>query len=212
MSVCIQSGKLFQREGSTMIEACLIVMLLCLVLFGGFQISRLYASKEILDYASMAGARAKAVGLNEFMVYKVVRVATIPNAGRLSNPEIPMRAGSARDWQNGQPGYLWDKSVAVDTPPSPQYDIERARIPFYLGGEWYGRLPAILDYDDWNSVVMGQDYSLENEQVVVRVRQDVPVRFPFHRAFYDDDEVSLHAGESANRGARMANHAELYLE
>jgi hypothetical protein len=94
----------------------------------------------------------------------------------------------------------------------PQYDVERERIPFYLGGEWYGRLPAILDYDNWNSVIMGQDLSAGGEQVLVRVSQDIPVRFPFHRAFYDDDEVRLHAGENANRGARMANHAELYLE
>lgn len=199
-------------EGSTIIEAALVVMLLCLVLFGGVQISRLYASKEILDYAAMAGARAKAVGLNDFMVYKVVKVASIPNAGKLKNPDVNGQPGGGYDWANTRPGYLWDRAVAANPTRSRQYNAENSRIPFYLGAEHYGRLPAILDYSDWDTIIPGQDYALDDEQVWVRAQQDVPVLFPFHRAFMDDDEVSLQAGEQLNRGARMANQAKLYLE
>lgn len=198
--------------GATLIEACLVVMLLSLVLFGGVQISRLYASKEILDYTAMAAARAKSVGLNNFMVFKVGRVASIPNAGRLTNPRVGSAAATAYNWAGSRPGYLWDMSVASDAPASPQYSLEMSRIPFYLGAERYGNLGAILDYEDWNTVNISQDFAREGEQVVVNIGQRVPITFPFRRAFYDSDEVHLRAGKSFDRGARMANHSELYLE
>lgn len=200
-----------RRGGATLIEACIVVVLLCLLLFGAVQVSRLYAAKEILDYSSMAGARAKAVGLNDFMVYKVVRVASIPNAGRLRNPNIDSASGTAYNWQGGRPGYLWDQAVA-NAPASPQYNAEVARIPFYLGAEWYGQLGAILDYEDWNTVNISQNWAEDGDQVHVNVSQSVPITFPLRRAFYAGEDVMMRAGDAFNRGARMANHAGLYLQ
>ncbi len=52
--------------------------LLSFILFGIFQISQIYAAKEIMMNAAVSGARARTVGLNEFMVYKVVRAASTP--------------------------------------------------------------------------------------------------------------------------------------
>jgi hypothetical protein len=212
MKIDRQTAPRTRVEGSTLIEACLVVMLLSLILFGGVQISRLFAAKEIIDYSAMAGARAKAVGLNNFMVYKVARIASIPNAGRLSNPQVDSAAGQAQNWTAARPGYLWDTAVASDAPYSPQYGVEISRIPFYLGADNYGQLGAILNYEDWNTVNIGQDLSEAGEQVLVNVSQRVPLDFPFRRAFYDGDDVNLRAGSRFNRGVRMANHAELYLE
>ncbi len=200
------------KDGAALIEATLVVMVLCMVLFGGFQISRLFAAKEIIDYSAMAGARAKSVGLNSFMVHKVVRVATIPNAGRIRNPRMEMQASDAYDWDAERPGVLWDSAVAARAPTSPQTGIELMRIPFYLGAEWYGQLPAILDYEDWHTVGALQEFDQGGEQVWVSVSQRVPVRFPFSRAFYDRDSLVLRSGRRFMHGARMANHSELYLE
>jgi len=211
MAVSGGNSKMARIAGATLIEACIVVVLLCLLLFGAVQVSRLYAAKEILDYSSMAGARAKAVGLNNFMVYKVVRVASIPNAGTLQNPNIDSASGTAYNWQGDRPGYLWDQAVA-NAPASPQYNAEVTRIPFYLGAEWYGQLAAILDYEDWNTVNLSQDWAEDGDQVHVSVSQSVPVTFPFRRAFYDDEDVLMRAGDRFNRGARMANHAGLYLQ
>lgn len=212
MSVSDGHTVLGRVAGATLIESCIVVMLLCLVLFAGVQVSRIYASKEILDYSAMAGARAKAVGLNDFMVYKVVRVASIPNAGRLRNPHVDSASGSAYNWQGGRPGHLWDQAVAANAPASPQYNAEITRVPFYLGAEHYGHLPAILDYEDWNTVDLSQDFAEDNRQAHVNVSQSVPLTFPFRAAFYDEEDVRLRAGDRFSRGARMANHAELYLQ
>ena len=139
---------------------------MCLVLFGLFEISQLFAAQEILDYAAARGARAETVGFNSFMVEKIVRVGAIPNAGRLINP-------------------------VVSGGPATQSDVEMARIPLYLGGENRGRLTGILDYDHWDSINVptpiligglihegiGQVYDLTG--------------FPFSKAFYSDDTLSL---------------------
>jgi len=199
------------REGASLIEACLVVVMMSLILFGGLQLSRLFAAREVLDYTAMAGARARAVGLNEFMVYKVVRVASIPNAGRMTNPDTAMAAGTAMQWGSDRPGLLWDRAVRASSPYSPMANIERQRIPFYLGGGHPARLRAIMDYEDWRTITHRVDQPTL-EMVRVQVQQDVPLRFPLSRAFFRGDAVTLHAGGRDNRGARMAAHSELYLE
>ncbi len=154
------------RRGQAIIESSLVLALVCLVLFGLFEISQLFAAQEILDYAAARGARAETVGFNSFMVNKIVRVGAIPNAGRLINP-------------------------VVSGGPAAQSDAELARLPLYLGGENAGRLPGILDYDHWDSIgipVPAQVGGLIRE----RIGQDYDLRdFPFSRAFYSSDILSL---------------------
>ena len=62
------------------------VALICLIFMGLLQISELFAAREILNHAAARGARARAVGFNWFMVEKAVRVAAIPNAGKMVTP------------------------------------------------------------------------------------------------------------------------------
>ena len=136
------------KAGQTLLETCIVMMLLCLIFFGLIQLSQLSASKEILDYAASCGARARSVGFNDFMVGKVVRVAAIPNAGRLLTPEVIHPANPAA--LSRTPGAAWDYALAAQ-PASPQFPVESHAIPLYLGGDSWGRLPAILDYEYWNS-------------------------------------------------------------
>jgi len=154
------------RSGQGLIESCLVMALVCLVFFGVFQISQLFAAQEILDYAAGRGARARAVGLNRFMVFKTIRVGAIPNAGLLVNPAH----------QGG---------------PAQQRNVEFARIPLYLGRENEGQLGATLDYSAWNTVRGGLSRSLGDGTLLETTVQDFSLNFPFHRAFYAADSVPL---------------------
>lgn len=158
-----------------------MVALVCLIFFGVFQISQLFASQEVLDYAAGRGARARTVGFNRFMVEKTIRVGAIPNAGRLLNPAY---AGG----------------------PTREYTLEAARIPLYLGSDNHGQARAILDYDAWETIRAGASSSLGDGTLRQGVDQDVPLRYPFHRAFYARDSIELN-GEST-----LDEHYTLYLD
>ena len=84
-----------------------------LVFFTVLQLSQIFSAQEVLDYAAGRGARAKAVGLDDFMVHKTVRIGSIPNAGRM---EWPVVAGG----------------------PAATQELESSRIPFYLGATAIG--------------------------------------------------------------------------
>jgi len=197
------------RAGQALIESCLIVCLACLILFGVFQLSQLYAAKEILDHAATAGERARTVGFNDFMVYKVTRVAAIPNAGRLLEPaDYNAATPTAGFWGAGRVGDVWSVALTAQ-PASPQYAAESARIPLYLGAEDAGWLPGILEYADWDTI---SSYTLEwsgMDQVSVRSHQNVPLKYPFHRTFYAADEISM---DGNRRGLTMEDHYPLYLQ
>ena len=192
------------RRGQAMIESCLVVAIVALCLFGLLQLSKLFTAREVLDYAASCGARARAVGFNDFMVYKVVRVASIPNAGRMTSPGYDRGAGLAGAVAGLTPGELWDLALG-STPVSPQLEVERSRVPLYLAADRYGELAPILDYEDWDTLNPGVS-ELSPTLVRQTLRQDVPMRLPFHRAFYAADSLR-EEGE-----ADMDSHAGLYLE
>ena len=194
-----------RRSGQALIEACLVVVLMALILFGLLEIARLFMSREVLNYAATAGARAHAVGFNDFMVYKVVRVAAIPTAGHLTSPSYTGTDPAAGSWATETPGRLWDFAVAAN-PFSQQYEnLERSRIPLFLGTEHYGEMHSVLDYENWDDLHQSSVQS-GLDQVNTSVRQDIELKFPFHRAFYAADEVR-EAGD-----ATMDGHYPLYLQ
>lgn len=192
------------RRGQSMIETSLMIILISLILLGTLQVSRLFVAKEIITHSASAGARAAAVGFNEFMVYKVTRVASIPNAGAMTTPNVP---GLANDgfWRNATVDQAWNRARTAP-PRDPRRDVEDYRIPEYLGSTAWGQLPGILDYEEWDTVAYPAVQKGQDGDVSVRIRQDFPLRFPFARAFYADDEVSL------DTRAELADHARLYLE
>ena len=158
--------KLNYQHGQSLIESCIVIGLLCLLLMGIFQVSQLFMAQEIVNYAAGRGARAKAVGFNEFMIFKAVKIATIANAGPITFPD-------------------------VDGGPLEQRAVERARIPLYLGANWHGQLSSILDYENWPDI--SYSYSEQDFPPILhfQVFQDFPLSFAFHRAFYANDSISI---------------------
>ncbi len=168
------AGRPGNRSGQALIESCIVILLLCLICFGLLQISRLFAAQEIMDYAASRGARARTVGFNQFMVFKAVRVGTIPSAGLLSFPSI-------------------------DGGPSAQQDVEEARIPLYLGAERHGNLSGILDYELWDDVEYSHQQTGFGDQVDFQVYQDIPFTFPLHQLYYAGDSLEIRGEASMEK-------------
>jgi hypothetical protein len=170
------------RSGQTLIESCIVIILLCLILSGFFQISQVYLAKEISAHACFRGARAKTVGFNDFMVNKTIRVGTIANAGQMTFPDV---AGG----------------------PIEQMAVERGRIPIYLGAEGDYMLDSILQYEDWDTVACSY-IDMGGASLPFRLSQDLPLRyFPvFFRAFYRGDSIPL------DTDLELDYHASLYLQ
>jgi len=194
-----------RKAGQSILESFGIMILLCLILFGVVQYVLMLTAQEVVQYGADASIRARTVGFNRFMVWKVSRVATIANAGRMEFPAgIP--AGDWDAWQQQNTGAAFRSAVA-SSPRSRQYgEIEQYTIPLYLGGEHPATLPGVLDYADWDTVGGPVYLGTPGETIGARINQDYPLRMPFLRAFSDNDEIPLR-GE-----AWLADHAELYLE
>ncbi len=198
---CRRDGK--GRDGAALVESALVIMFMSLLLFGVLQVSRAYAAREILDYAAMCGARSETVGFNQFMTFKVTRVASIPNAGLMTSPD-PSSSATGPGWGQSHPGSLWDMSVRAN-PRSPQLHVERARIPLFLGVNHISQLSPVLNYADWGTI---SHPSLQQtaDSVRVGVTQRFPLTLPFRRAYYASDYVRM------STASRMEHHADLYLE
>ena len=171
-------------EGQALIESCIVIGLICLLLMGLFQLAQLFVAQEILDYAAGRGARAKAVGFNDFMVYKTVQIGSIPNAGRMTFPELP----------------------APQTPAN-QWNIERGLIPLYLHSDLYGQLGSIMDYEDWDTI---HTYCPSDQADMLHFEaiQELPIRIfsVVFRAFYADNNITMRGS------ADIENHCPLYLQ
>jgi hypothetical protein len=182
-----------------------MITLLAFILFSIFQMSQIYAAKEVMLHASTAGARARTVGFNDFMVYKVVKSASIPNAGLIVHPDVATSTLDINQWLAMTPGEAFDASMTA-YPRSIQSPMEEILIPLYLGAENWAELPGILDYQDWDSVGWPSISDIGGDILQVRAAQDLPLRYPFHRAFVDRDYLWIEGM------TRMDNHYPIYLQ
>lgn len=196
-----------RRCGQSLIESCIVIALIGLIFMGLFQVSLLYAAREILYHAAARGARAKTVGFNKWMVEKTVRVASIPNAGKMVIPGLQSEDLTIAEMvATLKPGELWSRVLGA-TPSSLQYNIERALIPEYMASHNSARARYVLDYENWDSIESTIPGSVGDSSIIhVEVGQDYPVWVPMHRAFYAADTINLN-GESY-----LENHYPLYID
>ena len=170
------------RSGQSLIESCIVMIMITFLLFGVLQISQMFAAQEVLNYAATKAARAKTVGFNDFMVHKVVRVATIPNAGQMITPDTQFSG------------------------PLEQSAVEMARVPLYLGAMRWGELDPILNYSNWPSIRVDSGMSGDGPMIEMRVNQVYTLTDPFHASYYASDDVNMRGR------AELMNHANLYLD
>ena len=74
------------RRGQAMVETLLAVLVITALFLALFKLSHMLTGKIMLEHAAMRVARARAVGMNEFMCLKAARVAVIPVAGERLKP------------------------------------------------------------------------------------------------------------------------------
>ena len=104
------------RRGQSMVEGMLGIIFVSFVLFVSIYIVRMLTARILLDHAAARAARARAVGLNDFMCEKSSLVALIPVSGRRALPfeiseeaeRIPLFLASD-SWEkaNGILDYEW---------------------------------------------------------------------------------------------------------
>lgn len=205
------------QSGQAMLESIIVILTVCLVLFGLLQVAINYTGQTVLHHAAARAARAKAVGFNDWMVEKAVRVATIPNAGERLEPIVLDYVDSGIP-ADASPGEAID--IALSRKPvmsSPEIAVESARIPEYLSSENYGRSTYILNYEEWErgSISYSVDESLsEHGTIRVSVQQHFPLNMPFSGYFYpaaDRDENNIPRIYLKGDGV-AGNHSALYLE
>lgn len=199
------------RSGQSLIESCVAMALICLVFLGLYQVSQLYAAREIVHHAAARGARAQTVGFRSWMVDKAVLVASIPVAGRMREPDYDNVDTFLRDLVGTErPGVIWDTLLATN-PSSGQLALELARIPEFMASDHWSQGRYILDYEHWDSIRpppwQVNDPGLTNTVLEVSVVHHYTNWVPggIHRAFYAADFLDI-VGE-----ASIESHFPLYL-
>ena len=74
------------QSGQAMVETVLAVLIISFLFLALFRLSHMLTGKIMLEHAAMRVARARAVGMNEFMCRKAARVSVIPVAGKRLKP------------------------------------------------------------------------------------------------------------------------------
>ena len=156
-----------RRNGQAMIETVVVMFFLCVVFFLVYEYANLLNARTVVDYAAARAARARAVGFNDFMVTKTVRVATAGVAGECLSHD--------------------DKGDDLST------GALVSRMGSYLEAEWEGDTKGILDFELWESDKLGwsaDEPGGENAELTMRVWQ----RRPLYDGDEDLREVRGEAG------------------
>jgi hypothetical protein len=193
------------KSGQALLESFAIMMLLCLILFGIVQYVLMLTATEVIQYSADASVRARAVGFNRFMVYKVNRVASIPNAGLMTSPSR-QSIGNAAAWETLSAGQSYFSAIRANPSSAQYYQIEQYNIPLFLGSSHWGEMYPLLDYDDWDTISSPLYTTTSGNTVGVTVTQEFPLRMPFVRAFSDSNSINI------RKEARLADHSGLYLQ
>ena len=107
-----------------MLESIIAMFFLVFVFFLVVDYAELLKTRTVMDYAAARGARARAVGFNDFMVTKTLRIATMPVAGECLTAKSLSRS--------------LDASFLI------------SRSGSYLEAEHENETQGILDFELWN--------------------------------------------------------------
>ncbi len=109
-----------------MVESLLAVVFITAFMLAMLWLSRLLTVKMLLNHAAARAARARAVGLNDFMCEKAARVAVLPVAGKCL-------------WPVEENGELSFEELAY-------------RLPLYMQREDASSAAGCLDYEYWHTL------------------------------------------------------------
>ena len=133
-----------RTRGAAMVEALLSYFILFLVLFGMLHIFYFFTGQFFVDYAALRGARSRAVGFNDYLVKRELRINAIGGSGALTYPE------------------LYSSGTGDPNLEATQFTMEKTLIQRYMvGAKW-------LEYEFWPTL----DISLKNNNGSNTVQAD----------------------------------------
>ncbi len=163
-------------NGQAMIESVFVIIVACLCFLALFQYANLFAAKMTLTHAATRAARARTVGLNHWMVEKAARAAAIPVSGKSLIP-FGVPSTPTLTTQGVSPGRIWDAALRA-SPVSAKAQLERARVPEYMGSVNSPTSQEILNYELWEEMSVSLEEPLDVDgtmpgalEVTVRQRQ-----------------------------------------
>jgi len=209
------------RQGSSLVESCIVMALLCLILFGFLQTAYIVAARNVLNYAAVATARARSVGLNDFMLMKVSHYASIPAAGPITAPAGNFGTDRPEGLTTG--ARLSTALSREQAPISAQGDyVVSVKEAYHLASTT--KFAQILNYANWDGGLTEPfvTYSSDNDDVLtVQVEQTLPLVMPFSRAFFPrldlvtasrDGREEQYPGKTIRATAHIEDHSALYLK
>ena len=135
------------KAGQAMVEAILVLLFLFLAFYTVFQFADNFRAKLLVDYAASRVARARTVGMNDYMLEKTADIATMAAAGecytetdtgrRLSARGLIARSGDYLACEYGAQARqvldfeLWRDGKTQATCPRGEYSIE-AHYPDWI--------------------------------------------------------------------------------
>ena len=75
------------KRGQAMVESVVAVLVIAAALLGAVHLARIVLAKATLSHAAARVARARAVGMNDFMCVKIARASAIGVSGARLWPE-----------------------------------------------------------------------------------------------------------------------------
>ena len=172
-----------RRNGQAMIETVVVMFFLCIVFFLVYEYANLLNARTVVDYAATRAARARAVGFNDFMVTKTVRVATAGVAGECRSQT--------------------DEGDDLST------DAIVSRMGSYLETEYEADAKGILDFELWDFDKLGwsaDEPKDNNAELHLRVWQ----RRPLYG--FSDDPDQDHDLRTVTGEASIENHYPFYMK
>ena len=94
------------RKGQAMVETIVVLFFFTICFFLTFQFADNLRAKLLCEYAAGRCARAATIGLNDFMVDKTARIATMAAAGPCRTQDDAGRDVGHRSWISRAPDYL----------------------------------------------------------------------------------------------------------
>lgn len=150
------------RPGQAMLESLLAAIFVSLLFFALFWFSRLLTVKIVLNHAAARAARARSVGLNDFVCAKAARAATISVAGKC----------------------LWAMDHAGGEVPT---DTLVHLIPQYMMREDSSSAAGCLDFEYWHSLDVdpGRDTQVKMDFKVLDIPTSLEGRSKIEEHYHD---------------------------
>ena len=169
-----------------MLETVLAVLVITFLFLMLFNLSHLLTGKILVEHAAMRVARARAVGFNDFMITKTVRISTMATAGRCLTQD--------------------DEGNALST------GTLVSRMGSYLQAENDAETSGILDFPYWRGHHLGWDCSEPGgdvNELIMRVWQSRPL----YGNGEDAEDAAIDGRDYKLTGeARIEGHYPFYLQ